>query len=620
VTLPYRLRNTLLIIAAGVALNACATKPEPLTQAESGAFAADKLARVTLGQEPIRHTITLHEAMARAVKYNLDTKVEVAQAALKLRELDLSDYKMLPSIVANSGFSGRDITSASVSRNLQTGRLGTEGTTSTDREVLSSDLQLSWNILDFGLSYVRAQQLADEALIASEARRKVANRVIEDVRTAYWRAVSFQRLSHRLRGLERRAIAARSNARKLYNDGQTQPTLALSFERELVEIRREIQKVEGDLLASKAQLAALMNVKPGEQFNLADGRSQVVLGLKASPDRLIQTALENRPEMREIHYRTRINKKEATAALLELLPGAQLFIGGNFDSNRFLVNNNWLSYGAKASWNLMKIAAYPARKELLDQQDRLLDQRALAVTMAIMTQVHVSRARYVHAERELRTHADYLNVQNDILAQVRAQAATDKAGEQALIREEMNALLAEVRFDIAHSQLQSAFAGVYSALGLDPIDHTVSLDSSVKALSADIERLWRKRGDSIGNVRANLLRPPRRPKPVAPLQGNAPPLPGQLLPNGQPPLPSQSLIAPAGTRSIGGALLPPRSSVGGDSLTTQSVPAPKAATTPTPAAAQTAPKTEAKATPQQVKEDAPKASASTEPKTETSAE
>jgi outer membrane protein TolC len=555
-------------------LAGCATSPESITQQESAIFAADKVARVTANQEPIRSVVSLHEAMARAVKYNLDTRVEMAQSALKLRELDLADYKLLPSIVANSGFSGRDIQSASVSRNLQTGRLGTEGTASTDREVLSSDLQLSWNILDFGLSYIRAQQLGDEALIASEARRKVANRVIEDVRTAYWRAVSYQRLSQRLRGLERRALAARANARKLYDDGLTQPTLALSFERELVEVRREIQKVEGDLISAKSQLAALMNIQPGQNFSLADNRSQVVLSIKASPAHLVQTALENRPELREVHYRTRINKKEATAALLELLPGVQLFIGGNFDSNRFLLNNNWLSYGAKASWNAMKLVAYPARKELLDQQDRLLDQRALAVTMAIMTQVHVSRARYAHADRELRTHADYLNVQNDILAQVRAQAATDKAGEQALIREEMNALLAEVRFDLAHAQLQSAFAGVYSALGLDPIDNTVSLDSDVKTLTSSIEKLWRKRGDAVGSVRANLLRAPRKPKPPL-AQTSLPPLPGQIQGTGQPPLPSQSLIAPTGTRSIGGTLLPPREAPT-TPLTTQTIPAPVA--------------------------------------------
>lgn len=557
-----------------VSLAACATKPKPFLADETSAFASNRFARRTLDQEAIKGPVSLHEAMARALKYNLDTKVEMAQTALKLKELDLSDYKLLPSIVANSGFTGRDNTQASSSRSVQTGRPSLEPSTSTERQLLAADLMLSWNILDFGLSYIRAQQLGDEALIAAEARRKVANRVIEDVRTAYWRAVSYQRLIARLRGLEGRAIRARKSARTLYNEGQTPPMQALAHERELIEVRREIQKVEGDLLVAKAQLAALMNVDPQTPFTLVDSRSGMGLTLTQHPSKLVRTALENRPEMREIAYRLRINEKETTAALLELLPGAQLYLGGNVDGNRFLLNNNWLSYGAKASWNLMKIIQFPARKQMIDGQGSLLDQRSLALTMAIVTQVHVSRARYEHARRELVTNADYLNVQNDILAQFRAQAVTDKTSEQGVIREEMNALLAEVRFDVAHAQLQNAFASVYAAIGLDPFDAQIDLNANIGTIAKSLEKLWRVRGETVGIRASNLLRPPRRPKPL-PAGLNAPRIPpyGSAVPMLPQPAPGSV------SRSIGGTFLAPL--VPGAPLTTQTIPvAPSTATAP----------------------------------------
>ncbi|MFM9975885.1 MAG: TolC family protein [Beijerinckiaceae bacterium] len=530
--------------------------------------------------------------MARALKYNLDTRVELAQTALRIRELDLAEYKLLPGIVANSGYAGRDNNSSSNSRNLATGRIGTDNTTSTERDLLSADLALSWNVLDFGLSYVRAQQLADEALIAVEARRRVAGRVIEDVRTSYWRAVTFQRLSKRLKGLEGRVSTARASARILYNEGKTQPTLALGYERELVEVRREIQKVEGELLVAKSQLGALMNVEPHVAFSLVDSRAGATLTLNRPMNELVQIALENRPEMHEVALRSRIGQKEAVAALLELLPGVQLYLGGNFDSNRFLLNNNWLSYGARASWNLLKVLSYPARKDVLDAQGKQLDERALALTMAIMTQVHVSRARYIQARRELETTADYLNIQNDILAQVRAQASTDKAGEQALIREELNALLAEVRFDLAHSQFQSAFASIYSSLGLDPFDASINLGSDVKTVSSGLQRLWKSRGDAIGSKSIGLLRAPRAPKPAQsvaalPPGPGLPPLPGQSQNGltGQPPVPGSQ------SRSVGGAFLPPLppGTTPADLVTTQGTrppvpvpaePSPPTATTP----------------------------------------
>ena len=78
-----------------------------------------------------------------------------------------------------------------------------------------------------------------------------------------------------------------------------------------------------------------------------------------TPERMIRTAIENRAELREVAYRNRINEKEATAALLELLPGVNLYAGGSADTNSFLYNNSWVGWGAKASWNLMRVFQYP---------------------------------------------------------------------------------------------------------------------------------------------------------------------------------------------------------------------------------------------------------------------
>ena len=496
-------------VTLGLTLSSCAVSPDPLSVSAIETFAQDKFERVDSGQERLLGTLSLHEAMARALKYNLDTRVEIATTALRLKELDLSHYKMLPNLVVNGGYAGRNSDQASSSFSVSRRQQSLETSTSQERNILSSDIVFSWNILDFGLSYVRAQQAADEALIAFEMRRKISNRIMEDVRTAYWRAVTDDRLVTRLRALESRVKTAILNTRRQYNDSQTSPVTALTYERELLEVRREIQRIEGELIVSKAQLAALINVRPNEKIRLQDGRSSSVTLLRKSPSDLIHIALINRPEMHEIAYRTRINEKEATAALLELLPGLQPYVGGNLDSNKYLLNKDWVSFGAKASWNVMKVFQYPGRVDAIEAQDGLLDQRALALTMAIMTQVHVSNMRYFQAQRELSTSADYLNVQSSLLAQMRAQAATDKISEQTLIREEMNTLVAEVKYDLAHAALQNAYANLFASMGLDPIDSTVDLGADIKTLTAQLSRVWKKRGDGAGASRVNLIKRPR---------------------------------------------------------------------------------------------------------------
>ncbi|MGL4325740.1 MAG: TolC family protein [Beijerinckiaceae bacterium] len=478
------------------AVAGCATVPEPLDQATLAAKADDNLARVVSAQEPVRNSIDVYEAIARALKYNLDQRVELMQQAVRVRELNLANYQGLPNLVAGSGYAGRDNTLASSSESIITGRQSLEPSTSSERNNIVADITLSWNILDFGLSYVRAKQAADQVLIQQEARRRALNRIVEDVRTAYWRAIASERLLSRLGALESKTRKAIADSRALAAERQTSPVAALTYERELLEIRREAQRIEGELRVARSQLAALMNLPPDARFRLAGGPAAMGNGhLGVDSRKLVRIALMNRPETREIAYRLRINEKEADAALLELLPGVNVFLGANTDGNKFLYHSNWIGWGAKASWNLMKVFQYPAKKDVIDAQGKLLDERSLALTMAIMTQVHVSRARYQHARKELATAAQLRDIQRRLLYNIQQSAQTDRTSEQTLIREQMNVIVSEVRYDLAYANLQNAYANIYASLGLDAFP-AVDIDRvGVGELSRALRKTWVARGD-----------------------------------------------------------------------------------------------------------------------------
>lgn len=498
-----RFSRNLMCGACTMALLAgCSVNPIPLTSEELASGSADYASRVSDGQEPITRPIDLYEAMARALKYNLDHHVEIVQTALRISELDLSHYNLLPNAVATSGYAARDNFNASSSYNLVTNVENFGSSTSQEKRIGTDDITFSWSVLDFGLSYVRARQAADKVLIAEEARRKAVHRLMEDVRTAYWRAVSAERLMARLRRLEGRANAALANARTMSSGGDVSPVTALTYERELIEVRRTLQELERDLSVAKLQLAALMNLTPGTRFSIA-----VPSGKRRAPEvrlqlpQMMEVALSNRSELREVAYQRRINQHEAHAALLELLPGLQLYAGANYDSNDFLLHNDWLSWGAKASWNLIKVFSYPAKRDVIEMQDQLLDERALALTMAIMTQVHVSRVRQMSFTRELHTAIEAADVQMRLVQQIRSEAASDRVSEQTLIREELNALVTEAKRDIAYANMQNAYANVFAAMGLDPYPDPQEVDLSVGGLSASLRGLWFERGDYDAHMR-----------------------------------------------------------------------------------------------------------------------
>lgn len=479
-------------------LAGCSLTPTPLTETEISETAASRLSSIGATQAPIAGAIDLHEAIARALKYNLDHHVELAETALRTAELHLSHYAMLPGVVANSGYNARDRYAASSSYNLITQTPNFGASTSQEKRIRTEDVAISWNILDFGLSYVRARQAADKVLIAEEMRRKIANRIVEDVRTAYWRAVSAERLVRRLRHLEHRVVTALSGARSIARDGQASPITGLTYERELVEIKRTIQELLRELSIARSQLAALMSVVPGTPYKLVmPARHTAPPRLSMAVKDMMWAALHNRPELREISYRERISAHDADAALLELLPGLQLFAGANYDSNDYLYHNNWVSWGAKASWNLLKVFQYPAKREVIELEAGLLKQRALALSMAVMTQVHVARVRFEHIKREVLTAREHLDVQRRLLAQMQRESESGRVSPQTLIREEMNTLVSEARHDVAFANLQNAYANVLAAMGRDPYP------------VAKIDR-----GLSLSEIRASLNEATLAPAPV----------------------------------------------------------------------------------------------------------
>ena len=330
----------LAALAMTAVLAGCTVTPNELAKEEIAANAADLQARVTANQEPVVGKITLYDAMARALKYNLDYRSEIYARALADAKLNLARADMLPGLVGNAHDSNRDNEPHSFSETLS-GLRSVEPSTSRENHTTAGDLTFSWHILDFGLSYIRARQAADRSLIAEEQKRKVINRIMEDVRTAYWRAVTADRLLAGFHRLEGRTRFALENSRRLQREGFTSPLAALTYQRELVDIRRRIATMTRELATAKVQLAALMNLDPSAQYALVvPERKLASLELKIDPRDMVRLALENRPELREVAYKARINRQEAEAALLELLPGVQLYAGWNFDTNDFLLNNH----------------------------------------------------------------------------------------------------------------------------------------------------------------------------------------------------------------------------------------------------------------------------------------
>jgi len=484
-----------LLIIAVISLSSCAIKPIPLTKDEVQLRVKEDRALLTKDQEPISGPIDLYEAMARALKYNLDARVELMHKMLAQTQLDLSHYAMLPRLAANAGFDGRNNYSGGVGHSLITGQNNLEPFTSSEKNVFSADLSLSWNVLDFGLSYIRAKQAADDVLIAEEERRRVANRVMQDVRSAYWRAVSAERILPSLKMLDEWVKSALEKAQAIQDEKLSSPLVPLQYKLDLLNTQRYIQQLFRELNPAKLQLAALINLPPGQEEKMmlmVPEREAGTLILPLDMTVLEDRALEARPELRMIDYRRRINAHETKAAILEMLPSLNLQAGGNYSSNEFLFHQNWAAYAARTSWNLLNIFRYPARAKTIEAQDKILHTQNLALTMAIMSQVHVSVVQVALAKKETSTAKLYHDTQSKISEQIGLGWRIGRQSEQAVLRERVNQVAAQLRYDVMEAELQASWAMLLVAIGEDVLPNDLTQEQSVFDLALEVRTRWAK--------------------------------------------------------------------------------------------------------------------------------
>ncbi|MDT7834250.1 TolC family protein [Aquabacterium sp. OR-4] len=485
-------------LGAALGLGGCASRPQAIDAPANAVKLRGQLERQISGEDRVEGPISLYEAMARALKYNLDQKIEMMEVVLRERQFEARSADQLPTLVAGSGFSARNNDAGSRSRSLLTGRESLEPSSSSERQSTTSELALSWDVLDFGLARVRHRQQADERLISAERRRKVINRILEDVRTAYWRAVSADRTAKKLADLEVLAGRAMRQAEELEQRRVASPNMVLAYQRDLLQVQADVQKLQRELSLAKSQLAALMNLRPDAAFRLVlPDRTDVVPELPGSADEMVLTGLRFRPEVREAAYRQRILRGEFDAAFLRALPTVRTVLGLNHDSNEFLYNPQWLNLSARLSWNLLDVFRYPANKRALDAEVATLDQRDLALTMAVMTQVYVARVRFVRLSQELSTVQRSQGVQERLLAQARGAFKARAISQQQLVREEMNGVLSEVRYDVAYSDLQNAYANLYASMGLDNFDIDAGAEVPLKKLTETLEEHWTERALSL---------------------------------------------------------------------------------------------------------------------------
>jgi outer membrane protein TolC len=460
----------LVAVALAVLLAGCAVTTPALDQNERERLGQDARDQLFAGQEAFARPLTLEEATARAIKYQAEQRQRRMEEAAAQAQLDVAQFDLLPRFTANAGYSTRNNEAFGFGVTPE-GTVTTTPSAATEKTIRTGNVGVAWNLLDFGVSYFRAKQLSDQKLIAEERRRKALQTLAHDVRVAWWRAEAAQRLMPEADRLLAEIEQAIEKTRLVEGSRLLPPVQTATLRRALLDLAQQIALRRQELGQARVELAALVNAPPGADVRVASPLSNArdVPDLTADIEKLETLALSLRPEMAEEGYRARISADEARKQMFGLLPNVSLSVMSNYDSNRFLVNNNWYSLGINAALNLTRVFSIPAMNRSEEAQKRADDARRQAMAMAVLAQTRIAAVRYTLVADEFNIW-DEAARDDDLIVQHLASSET--AGidnELEVVRARARAIASHINRDLAYANVQAVVARLYNSIGYDAV-------------------------------------------------------------------------------------------------------------------------------------------------------
>ncbi|MBF0185702.1 MAG: TolC family protein [Magnetococcales bacterium] len=479
-------RGSLLLLVAGASglLAACNTPLMPISPLERSDILSEDQQTLFQKQEPVSRPITLFEAMARALKYNLTHRVALMEKAVAQRQLELGRFDLLPQMSASTERRTRSNPDAAKGYSITDQAASGSYSTSQDMSKTTSKLTATWNLLDFGISAIQAEQEADRGHISSENQRKAVHALLQDVRSTFWKAAGAQKLENAIGPVIQQARQALNDARKVEQERLKPQVEILRYQKTLLEIVKQMQDLRHQLSLAKTEFATLINLPPGSAFQLEipDDPAMTIPEIRLSLEEMEALALDNRPDLREAMYQVRISRGDIRKAMLRMLPGLEFQIGRNWDSNSYTLNSQWEEAGGRVVWNILNLLQGPTAIRLAENKEELARLRRMTLHMAILSQVHLAYRQHLSDQRRLQAVEELDAVEQRLFTNYGLTAQNDAQSRLEYISAAASAIMIRLQLFQAYADAQNSVGRIFGTLGVD-LSPQASRDDELQPLT-----------------------------------------------------------------------------------------------------------------------------------------
>ena len=444
--------------------------PEPLTKEDIEKIAIHDRELIFDAQEPIEEELTLELAMSLALKYNLEHRVRLMAEAVANQQLDMAKMDLLPELAANAGYMDRDKVNASRSVSVNTGITTLSPSTSQDDEQFDGSGMFTWNLLDFGVSYLKAKQDADRYLIAQKAREKVMLSLLKEVRATYWQAVAMEQMRTELDRISAEVDQLLAHWQSIRDEQLRTPVAVLLDIRSLLETRQRLDQIQRSIDTAHARLGILINAPDYRRLRLP--RDMVLPELPevtSDIDAMELIALVNSADYVSGVYRVRIEQLESRKAMIRLLPSLEFSYGANYDDNSYLYNNHWGQMGASLTGDITQLLFTKQIKKFHETNEQLTITRKLAINMAVIAGVHITWQDYHNSKRQYQRAQHLQEIDQEISLLTRNAELNRRESGAAAIQTELRAFRSRISQMQSYADAQEAYGALMVSLGMNPV-------------------------------------------------------------------------------------------------------------------------------------------------------
>ncbi len=414
----------------------------------------------------LNRPLTLEQALDYAARHNVDAWIAAQEIEFQRELATQSTLKMLPSLKLGAAHQERSRFDASSSQSLETGNQSLEPSFSSEKRSDTFDISATWNLLDFGISFLRARQQGNRISISLQRERRIRQNLAFQVVRAYWRAAAAGEVSDKTEFIEAQISTMLEKTHAEVADKTISQIEALKRETSFLQRQDEFRRYKREHMKAKAGLAKLIGLPPGTGFVMAKVDFSRSMNLFVYDTfELQREALRSRSELFEKDLEQVISRDEERLAIAQMMPGATLFWRSSYDSNRFLAFSHWNTIGLNASWDLLAIPHQIKQLDASRLQTRLLAKRRLAISVAIQTQLHLSLIDYEQAWEQGELGRILSEKHEELLRAIESQADEGKSHAGQVLDQQMKSLKARARHLTAYANVMTARARVLNTIG-----------------------------------------------------------------------------------------------------------------------------------------------------------